>query len=187
MKIVLVRHGAVEEAYHKRYNGEIDIALSKGGEEEAIRLAKCFKDETFDAIYCSDLRRAKETLSPFVQSRDAIYTTALREKSWGRHEGLSFDEIIAEGEIEYKNFLQWIEALDGEPYALYVQRVQQFFLEFLINEQFESVLVVTHAGVIRTLISLVEKISLEEAFSVDIPYGSFIIFDTKEMNFSKSS
>lgn len=84
----------------------------------------------FDAVFCSDLRRTKETLKHSLHVNNAIYTDKLREKSWGRHEGLSFDEIIAEGEIEYIEFLQWIEALDGEPYKDYVKRIEEFFLSF---------------------------------------------------------
>ena len=127
MKITLVRHTEVQEKYHKRYNGHIDIGLSSLGVTQAKNLASYFKEREFDLVYCSDLKRARDTLSPFVQADQAIYTPKLREKSWGKHEGLSFDEIIAEGEIEYVDFVSWINALGGEDYELYVQRVREFF------------------------------------------------------------
>jgi broad specificity phosphatase PhoE len=185
MKIILVRHGEVEEAYHKCYNGHIDISLSKKGNLEAKSLAETFKESKFDRVYCSDLKRTKETLKPFKQKKQAIYTEHLREKSWGKHEGMSFKEIIEEGQFEYENFLQWINALGGENYNSYIERVRKFFLDFLLKENLETVLVVTHAGVIRSLISIVNKLSLEESFSIDIPYGSYTLFDTKKMSFSK--
>jgi broad specificity phosphatase PhoE len=183
VKITLIRHSEVEEAYHKRYNGHIDIGLSRKGEVEAKALSKRFEDEHFDLIYCSDLLRAKETLQPFTQAKDAIYTPKLREKSWGRHEGKSFDEIIAEGEIVYENFEQWIEALDGEDYKSYVQRIKEFFLEYLPSRKVDKVLVVTHAGVIRVLMAIVQDLSLEEAFCINVPYSGYIVFDTKEKSF----
>ena len=183
MKITLVRHTEVDEAYHKCYNGHIDIGLSKKGEEDAKKLAKLFEKREFERVYCSDLKRARETLKPFIQAKNAIYTELLREKSWGKHEGKTFDAIIAEGEIEYKDFLQWIYALDGEDYELYVERIRHFFLEELLLKPYKSVLIVTHAGVIRTLIALVQKLSLEEAFSIDLPYSSYVVFDTEKIHF----
>lgn len=172
MNITLVRHGEVDEKYHACYNGHNEIGLSKKGKFQAKELAKELDVLEFDTVFCSDLRRAKETLKHSLHVNNAIYTDKLREKSWGRHEGLSFDEIIAEGEIEYIEFLQWIEALDGEPYKDYVKRIEEFFFEFLPSLEQENILVVTHAGVIRVLISIVKNISLEEAFGIKVQYCS---------------
>ena len=185
MKITLVRHTEVDEKYQKKYNGHIDIGLSKFGEKEAEKLADFFSTSAFDLVYCSDLKRARDTLKPFRQEKQAFYTEKLREKSWGKHEGLSFDEIIAAGEIEYREFTEWINALDGEEYEPYIKRVQEFFLEYLISQDAQNILVVTHAGVIRVLIALVKKLSLEEAFSVSVSYGAYIVFDTETMSFSE--
>ena len=185
MKITLVRHTEVDEKYHKKYNGHIDIGLSKQGEEQARKLADFFLTYVFDSVYCSDLKRARETLKPFTQENQAIYTELLREKSWGKHEGLSFDEIVAQGEIEYEEFITWIKALDGEDYEVYIKRVKEFFLTYLISLNAENILVVTHAGVIRVLIAIVQKLSLEEAFSINVPYSAYIVFDTDLMSFSE--
>ena len=178
MKITLIRHTEVDEKYHKKYNGHIDIGLSAKGQTQSRELGKYFYDQEFDLVYCSDLKRAKDTLSAFRQAKDAIYTAKLREKSWGKHEGLSFDEITAQNEIVYENFKQWIDALDGEPYEKYIERIESFFFEFLPTQNAKDVLIVTHAGVIRVLIALVQGLSLEDAFCIDIPYSSYIIYDT---------
>lgn len=183
MRVTLVRHAEVEERYKNCYNGHNDIGLSKDGEIQAKELAKKLDVLKFDAVFCSDLRRAKESIEHSLHAKDAIFTERLREKSWGKHEGLSFDEIIAQGEVEYINFLQWIEALDGEPYEEYIKRVEAFFLEFLPSLNKESVLVVTHAGVIRVLMSIIKNITLEEAFGISVKNASFVVFDFKEKNF----
>jgi len=184
MKITLIRHGDVDEAYHHCYNGHIDIGLSLKGKEQAKALAKEFESTSFEYVFCSDLLRARETLAPFKQAKEAIYTEKLREKSWGKHEGMCFDAIIAEGEIAYESFEQWIAALDGEDYEAYVQRVKSFFLEYLCTLDAKNILVVTHAGVIRVLIAIIENLSLQDAFSIDVPYSGYIVFDTKEQTFS---
>ena len=185
MRVTLVRHGEVDKAYINKYNGHLDIELSKSGYAQAQMLAEHFASSKFDKVFCSDLMRAKETLKAFSQSQDAIYTDKLREKSWGRDEGLSFNEICEQEGIEYINFMQWIDALDGEEYNSYVNRVREFFLEYLPSLKCENVLVVTHAGVIKTLLSIVKKTTLEDAFSLSLPYGSYTVYDSKEKSFSE--
>jgi broad specificity phosphatase PhoE len=179
MRVTLVRHGAVEERYLGCYNGHIDIVLSQEGKEQSARLGKLLMDEDFDAIYSSDLRRTKETLTimqeQFVASLEPIYTKALREKSWGRHEGMDFASIVAQDSLTYHSFLEWIEALDGERLEAFVERVANFFHE-LAKCGKKNILIVTHAGVIATLRSLTETISLEEAFMNNIGYAEHVVF-----------
>ena len=177
MKITLVRHSEVVKDYQGKYNGHIDISLSNKGKEDAKKLAKKLQDIEFDKIYCSDLLRARETLAAFNYTLTPTYTKKLREKSWGRHEGKSFEEIHAQG-IEYKNFEQWISALDGEDFSAYKESLQNYFYETIFKEESQNILVVTHSGVIKTLLSLVNNISIEEAFRIDLPYSSFITLDT---------
>ncbi len=185
MKITLLRHTDVDEKYHRCYNGHIDIELSELGHKQAKEMAKFLDMQEFDGVFCSDLQRAKQTLQYSKYYDDAVFTQKLREKSWGKHEGLCFDEIIAQGEIKYLEFIQWVVALDGEPYEEYVKRVREFFLEYLPSLDKENVLVVTHAGVIRVLISLVKQIPLEEAFCINVPYSSYILYDSSTKEFSE--
>ena len=180
MIVTLVRHSQVIHPYQNRYNGHIDIPLSEKGVTDAKVLAKRLSSLHFDKVYSSDLLRARQTLDAFKVQQEVIYTQKLREKSWGRHEGKSFEEIREEG-IEYIDFEQWIEALDGEDFHLYTQKIQNYFYETLFTQELDSILIVTHAGVIRTLLSIIKKISLEEAFSIPLPYSSFITLDTQTM------
>ena len=123
----------------------------------------------------------KETAS----HQPIIYTQALREKSWGRHEGMTFDAIIKQGAFDYEDFLQWINALDGEPYPQYVNRVKRFFTQTLPQTGYNNVLVFTHAGVIRVLMHLLQDISLEAAFSINFPYSAYTTLDTQTWEFGE--
>lgn len=185
MTITLVRHGEVEKAYHRCYNGHNDITLSAKGVAEAVQLGEYFSQHSFDAIFSSDLKRCRQTLQHIDPSpRHAItFTEALREKSWGRHEGMTFDAITERDGLIYKDFLQWINALDGEPYDAYILRIERFFTKTLPLTPYEDVLVVTHAGVIRVLMHLLQKIPLQEAFSIDFPYGAYTTLDTESREF----
>jgi len=185
MKITLVRHAQVQEKYIGCYNGHNDIGLSPKGYRDARKLKKYFKASDFDIIFCSDLIRAKESLKQFIESDNIIYTKELREKSWGKHEGLSFDEIIALGDIKYINFEQWIDALDGESIKSYTTRVKKFLFDYLPSLKKENILLMTHSGVIKSFIAGIKKITIEETFEFKVPYGSFVVYnsETKELGF----
>ncbi len=181
MRVTLVRHAEVIEEYIGRYNGHLDIPLSTDGKSQAKELALKLKSRKFDKIYCSDLIRAKETLAQFEYRVEPIFSDKLREKSWGEHEGKSFEEIESEG-VLYENFEQWIEALDGEDVENYIARVKKYFYETIFKDSEREILVVTHSGVIKTLISIVDNISLEKAFCTTLPYSALI---TLEVSSSK--
>ncbi|MCD6432438.1 MAG: histidine phosphatase family protein [Sulfurimonas sp.] len=180
MKITLVRHAQVIEEFQGKYNGHIDIPLSLEGKKQAKELAKKLQNEKFDKIYCSDLLRARETLDAFDYKIKPIYTDKLREKSWGRHEGKSFEEIQADG-IRYENFEQWIDALDGEDILSYKTKIEKYFYDTIFQQKYQNILIITHAGVIRTLLIIVKKCSLEKTFTLKLPYSSYITLNTKEI------
>lgn len=182
MRIYFVRHAEVIEEYQGRYNGHIDIPLSDKGKADAKELAKKLSYIRFDKAFCSDLLRARQTIEAFDLDCEVVYTDRLREKSWGRHEGMSFDEITKEG-LEYRNFEQWIEDLDGEPLQEYAARIWEYFETVLLKEKGENILVVTHAGVIKMLVSLNEKMSLEETFGISLSYGGYLVYEVKERRF----
>jgi len=60
-KIIFVRHGQTLWNELGKYQGHTDVPLSKTGIEQAYKVAKRLKQEKVDAIYCSDLKRAKQT------------------------------------------------------------------------------------------------------------------------------
>ncbi len=185
MTLTLVRHAEVIEEYQGKYNGHIDIGLSQNGKLQAKELGQKLQDSKFDKVYCSDLLRAKQTLQAFNLNVEPIYAKELREKSWGEHEGKSFDEIQNEG-IKYENFEQWIRALDGEDMDKYRGRIEKYFYETLFKQETQNVLVVTHSGVIKTILSILNNSSLEEAFSIKLSYLSAKIINSDDFRLNKS-
>ncbi|MFT5835753.1 MAG: alpha-ribazole phosphatase [Sulfurimonas sp.] len=185
MRLTLVRHAEVQEEYIGCYNGHIDIGLSTKGYADAKELQKHLSASEFDSIFCSDLIRTKETLKQFIQSEDVIYSKEIREKSWGDFEGKSFDEITSTTNLKYENFEQWTKALGGESIEEFIARVKNFFFEYLPSLEKENILVVTHSGVIKVFIHLLQEISLQEAFGISVPYTSFVVYnsETKKLDF----
>jgi alpha-ribazole phosphatase/probable phosphoglycerate mutase len=177
MKLTLIRHAEVDERYHGCYNGHNEIGLSSLGHTQAKEICKKLDMLKFNVVYSSDTFRVKETIKHSLHVEGINYTKDLREKSWGKHEGLNFDEIIAQNEIKYENFLQWINALDGEDYKEYIKRIKEFFLEYLPSLNQEHILIITHAGVIRVLLSIIHDISLQSAFTIKVEHAQIITIE----------
>lgn len=173
MNIYLARHAEVEEKYKGRYNGQIDIDISQKGQEGAKKLAENLKNIEFDAIYSSDLKRCRQSIE-FFGKKMIIFDELLREKSFGECEGLSYEEICELKNTKYKSFEQWITVLGGEDFDSFIKRIEHFFKTKILNSGAKNILIMTHAGVIRTAIYLFLNKSLKESFSIGAPCSSYV-------------
>ena len=93
-ELLLVRHGETDWNAIGRLQGHTDRPLSDYGREQARRLADELESEEFDAVYASDLARARET-AEIVGARlhlPVVLEPDLREKDWGNWEGLTSTE-----------------------------------------------------------------------------------------------
>jgi len=184
MLITLIRHAEVQKNYQGRYIGHTDVELSSDGLKDASKFSNYFIQNNqytnFDAIYCSDLTRCKQTLAPFMEILNTdispCYTDIIREKSWGRHEALDYNEICQQENTSYQNFEQWLTILDGENNLSFIQRIKDF-IEKLIKSEHNNVLIMTHGGVIHTFIYLLTKLTYEQSFYIKIPYASFVVLN----------
>jgi probable phosphoglycerate mutase len=89
--LLLVRHGETDWNADGRLQGQTDRPLSEYGRRQARQLADELADEDFEAIYASDLSRARET-AEIVGERLGLPVALdpdLREKDWGTWEGLT--------------------------------------------------------------------------------------------------
>ena len=137
-ELLLVRHGETDWNAAGRLQGHTDRPLSDYGREQARRLAEQLAGEEFDAIYASDLARARETAEivgerlqlPVVQDPD------LREKNWGTWEGLTSTERL---EVE----------LEGESTEEHQRRMLAALDRIAAQHPNGRVLVVTHGGSMR--------------------------------------
>jgi len=90
-ELLLVRHGETDWNADGRLQGQTDRPLNDFGRRQAQRLAGDLADEQLDAIYASDLVRARET-AEIVGGRlglPVVLDADLREKDWGTWEGLT--------------------------------------------------------------------------------------------------
>ena len=96
-ELLLIRHGETDWNVQGRFQGQIDVPLNALGLRQAALTAERLAGERFDAFYCSDLLRTRQTAAPTEQrlALAAAPDAALREQHFGILEGLSFDEVKA--------------------------------------------------------------------------------------------
>jgi probable phosphoglycerate mutase len=81
----------------RRLQGHIDIPLNAEGERQAGALALALADTPVDAIYASDLQRARQTAQAVASTLGLPLgaDAGLRERCYGGFEGLLYSEIEA--------------------------------------------------------------------------------------------
>lgn len=97
-RLIAVRHGETAWNVDTRIQGQLDIPLNATGEWQAARLADALREEPLSAIYASDLSRAWQTAEALARphSIEVVADIGLRERGFGRFEGLTFARIDAE-------------------------------------------------------------------------------------------
>lgn len=95
LTLYLVRHGRTAWNREGRYQGQRDIPLDATGHEQARHVARALAGISLEAIYASDLARARQTAEPLAHERglDINCLPGLREMDFGDWEGLTRDEV----------------------------------------------------------------------------------------------
>jgi broad specificity phosphatase PhoE len=165
----LVRHGKTDYNEKKKINGSVDVALNDIGKQQAEDLRKEFMSIHFDAIFSSDLLRAKQTAEILGKERElAIAASVLiRERNFGQLEGHPVDELktlvesyrkLADEEINAHKVDDTYESNDEM-----IARVLTFLRETAIAYPGKTILVVTHSSLLRTLLIHLGYVSHKDA------------------------
>lgn len=166
-RLYLVRHGQTAWNAQKRIQGQLDMALSPEGREQARHLACRLRDFNVHSLYSSDLCRARETAEIIADmvglGLDGTFA-ALREIDFGRWAGRTLAEI---GEAEPERLAWWREDAfqrrvpDGECFQDVMQRAVACINELLEKNRGRNILVVSHGGPLTHIIGEFLKLDME--------------------------
>jgi broad specificity phosphatase PhoE len=136
--LLLVRHGETDWNAVGRLQGHTDRPLSDFGRRQARQLAEELEDEPLDAIYASDLARARETAEIAGErlGLPVVLDPDLREKDWGTWEGLT---SVERDRVEFV----------GESTEAHQERILGALRRIAERHPGGRVLVVTHGGSMR--------------------------------------
>lgn len=153
MNIYLIRHG---RQCSKLCN--VDVELAPEGREQADLLGQRLKTYDIEAVYSSDLIRARETADIINKhlNKPRVIDERWQEANFGGMTGLTNDEMRE----KYGNFLEKRATMTEDiPYPDGGENCRMVFersfeaLKDLTKENYENVCVVTHGGVIRALLT----------------------------------
>ena len=173
-RLCIVRHGETAWNAEHRVQGQLDVPLNAIGLAQALAVAKVLDAEKFSAIYSSDLSRARQTAEPTasLHSMKVFLDKNLRERHYGIFERLTYAEVKQKFPEDYARF----EARDPE----YAFRTGESLRDFSARSiavisgiaqrhTGESVLIVTHGGVLDKLYRFVTGLPLSAERNFGIP------------------
>ncbi len=162
LTLYLVRHGETEANRSGRLQGHWDTPLTELGKKQAALTAKALSDVVFDAVYSSDLGRARSTAEEIMKGRTCplILDRRLREINLGVFQGhtdLECQELWPE---EYRAFLRDrinYRRPGGESYQDVGRRLEIALSDIVRwndGGHDRTVAIVSHGGVVNAVLSL---------------------------------
>ena len=176
-RLCLIRHGETDWNAQLRIQGSRDMPLNDNGLVQAEALGRALSGQHFDAVFSSDLQRARQTAQPLVAARSLPLQldSRLRERNFGCCEGMTIDEIEAQSP-------QLAAALaarnpdfappEGESLQQFSGRVEACIAALAQRCAGQCIAVVAHGGVLEMVYRRVNGIALQPPRNFPLPNAS---------------
>lgn len=181
-EVYLLRHGDTEATENGYYAGWMDISLSEKGRKRIVRVRETLPFNDFQKIFVSPLKRAIETARIVSSDSPLEICKEIQERSFGVWEGKRWEDIET---LFPEDMKKWREnpllftPPGGESFKVILERVVSFW-ERLLREPPGRYLVVTHGGVIRSLLVHLLEVDFSSTFRVLLDPG--VVVKVKEEN-----
>jgi probable phosphoglycerate mutase len=186
-QVFIIRHGETEWNIANIRQGHLDSRLTPEGVAQAQALAQRLTRERFRVIYSSDLGRAMQTAQIIADAtgHEIVSDPRLRERHLGIFQGLSSDEIKAKHPEEYR--LHRTLGPDyviptGESVRQQVARNLAYLNEIAVKHLGESIVVITHGGVLSGLFRHTFSIPFEAPRRFEFTNAGLNVFIYEEGN-----
>ena len=157
--IFLIRHGEVEgnSGERRTFVGWGDKPLTERGLAQAEAVAQRLEREGLQAVYSSDLQRARQTAERIAikHGLEVHCNPALREINFGSWEGLSEAEILADWQEQWQRRQAdpvQVAAPGGESLNDLWARWQPIWQKIVQEHSDQTVAVVGHNAALRVLL-----------------------------------
>ncbi len=177
MKVYFARHGRTNYNDLELCNGDpsVDVHITDEGTAQARKLAANLRDVPFDHIFVSELKRTQQTAQIVNQFHSLpLQVAPLLNDHRSGFEGKSYATLKAALDGADN---RWTASFnDGESIEDMKDRVAEF-LDELKTKPYETVLVVTSQWIIQAAAVIVQHISYEEAWALNVEPGAWIELD----------
>ena len=158
-KIYLIRHAEAEGNFYRRAQGHYDAPLTDRGLKQAAALGERFREIPLDAVYASDLRRARRTAQAVADVRGLTVQTEpdLREMGLGIWEDLPWGNLMEDYAEQYELFSTdtdlW-EIEGAETNAAVRERMMAALKRLAERHEGQTIAAVSHGMALRGLFSV---------------------------------
>ena len=171
MEIILIRHTTPKIAKGICY-GQSDIDITDTFLEEIKPILKQVDIKDSETIfYSSPLKRCKKLAEKL--STNVLFDDRLKELDFGDWEMQNWNDINKEELDFWMNDFVKVAVTNGESYLDLHARTTNFLLE-IAKQGHKKVVIITHAGVIRSLFSFINKTPLEKSFDLKLQYAQVL-------------
>jgi broad specificity phosphatase PhoE len=176
--LYLMRHGETDYHAQKRVLGRIDAGLNQRGREQARLAAEFFIGVELAAVYSSPLLRCRETAQPVAEMKglDIETVEGLMEVDMGEWDGRLLKELFEQDSERVGMWMQSPSSVaipGGEDFNTVRERVMGAAGEITSrHSDEESILIVSHGGPIRGIISEALRLDLDYMFRIQIDLTS---------------
>ncbi len=169
MRLILVRHGESEGNSTGIAQGWDDSPLTDKGVRQAELVSDRLRDVKIDAVYSSDLVRAKKTAEIIARPHGLKVTVIkdLREQNFGDANGMPKNEVNR----KFDNFLERRKTdpdamvPNGESFRMVMERVKKALNEICERHGTGNVAVVLHGGSKRAAVWALGVIDMKASMS----------------------
>ncbi len=175
-EILLIRHPETELA--GTFCGHSNPPINAPGQAQLANLLETLQGELLEAVYTSDLERA-QVLAQAIAAAHQIpchIQPALREMHFGRWEGLTWSQVEQRTPDQAASWLAHYPhhpAPAGELFAHFQPSILEA-LDRILDAPQQNIAIVTHAGVIRTILTQRCNIDEATAWTLTKPYCSLV-------------
>ena len=151
MSIYVIRHGQTGLNTQRRFNGSVDEDLSEEGISQAKEAGKKLVGKRFSAVFCSPLKRTRQTLEnlKIKSSIPVYYDERLVERREGALAGMQIDDDFLQNVYLNLYAPSCCEGCETVPETL--DRVYSLLDEVKARYKDEDVLLVTHGFIGRAI------------------------------------
>lgn len=162
--IVLARHGRTEWHHGNRYTGSTDLPIDDVGGQQAQQVKDWALGYAPDALWCSPMLRARQTIAPIAEALQLEPTldARLREVDFGTAEGKMLAELPPAVAKAFEVDPVRDHFPGGENPVDAADRVREVFDEIGRRHPGQKVLAVAHNTLIRLLVCRVLGLRLND-------------------------
>ena len=181
-RLLLIRHAETDAAKKKLLVGSTEVDAGEEGLEKLHRFKRILGSYAPEEWYCSPMNRALQTAEKIIDvcglDQEVRVDKRLREINFGRWEMRSFTDIslsdpdMVDDWAEYYSFI----FPRGDAVADFQSRVADVFFA-LRRLPAKEVCVVTHGGVVRTMICLALGQSPKNYLLYNVRPGTLTVLD----------